>query len=287
MTPVKFRLQNFYDSTLCQALDRIAREINVVDGHFHPDFNRYANIPSTDTPWLFIDHRRFDLDRRAARDNPDCQLTGFLRSKPVLSEADQTSRRKLDEDLAVFHKSTRAFEISVEPLLLALREGLIIAKGFLKLKNKAQVNATVIDPIRWSMDWIVRRNGNVAVCEFFSNIENEDPESTLTGVHLVAPDTPPHVALTVAETSTARTSGNSKYEKYLPAVARIMNSDYPPKLRTACKQVLSEVLQSTNNLDSAAKRLHDVYLKSLQLPHSKVRKNILEHGKTRKNVEIP
>jgi len=179
-----FNPRDYYALSLAAALDRLAREAKIVDCCTDPRKRRFVPMPDEGWPWVFIDYRRFDPARRAARDGLDSPLGAFLRSKPVLDETDAVRQRENQAFIDARGKVMRAFEDAVCPLIEALRAGHVVARGF----RKGRFATEDIDPARWSMGWIIRRKDDTAQVEFFTDATSEDAEVILNGLHLAAPD---------------------------------------------------------------------------------------------------
>ena len=179
-----FNPRDYYALSLAAALDRLAREAKIVDCCTDPRKRRFVPMPDEGWPWVFIDYRRFDPARRAARDGLDSPLGAFLRSKPVLDETDAVRQRENQAFIDARGKAVRAFEDAVCPLIEALRAGHVVARGF----RKGRVAAEDIDPARWSMGWIIKRKDETAQVEFFTDATSEDAEVILNGLRLAAPD---------------------------------------------------------------------------------------------------
>ncbi len=62
MTAVQFKPEDFFDSSLCDALDRMARAEGIIDVCGNPNLPgsqwKYI-LPTEDEPWLFIGIVRF------------------------------------------------------------------------------------------------------------------------------------------------------------------------------------------------------------------------------------
>jgi len=171
MIPTAFKPQNFYDSSLCEAIDRLCRASGIVGVNWNFETREWSDEAR---PWSFIDSRNI---RREPRDGTD-SLTEFL------------NERKTKEEIAaatVLSEQKQALNDALRPLFFALEEGVIVANGFIKAGKRQAVQMTACDAARWAGNWTITRRADTAEVSFFIDIEIEDAAAALAAVRLGAP----------------------------------------------------------------------------------------------------
>ncbi len=204
MTPVQFRPEDFFDSWLCDALDRMAREAGVIDVYGNPtipgSYWKYQK-PTDEEPWLFItSHRLHPAVRAANHDDDPESLNMFLRSHPGVDEEHAAVLKQRQEEADAHVQAMEAFEDIITPLFEALRDGKIFASGFrrtiIRAVSEDEPQEAVVSNVEeriplkfWSRQWLLSRDASAVVLEFHDGKTNcfTNPIASFGMVGLVAP----------------------------------------------------------------------------------------------------